>query len=72
MRGQWESDSPSLIGFPWASADRIPPLLGVNEWRRAKERRYLIAHAHEGTMGEWFPTAHWLTMGLGGSESGAP
>jgi hypothetical protein len=37
-----------------------------------KEGRCLIAHAHEGTMKRGFPFAHWLSMGLGGSESAAP
>ncbi len=44
----------------------------VGVGRRIKEGRYLIAHAHEGTMGKRFPSAHWLVMGLGGSESAAP
>ena len=45
---------------------RIPPLLGVNDPRGIKEGRYLIAHAHEGTMKSGSPSAHWLTMGIGG------
>ena len=37
-----------------------------------KEGRYPIAHAHEVTMKRGFPFAHWLSMGLGGSETAAP
>ena len=37
-----------------------------------KEGRYPIAHAHEVTMKRGFPFAHWLFMGLGGSETAAP
>jgi hypothetical protein len=44
----------------------------VNDPRRIKEGRYLIAHAHEGTMEKRFPSTHWLFMGLGGAESAAP
>jgi hypothetical protein len=32
----------------------------------AKEGRYLIALAHEGTMGKRYPSTHWLSMGFGG------
>jgi hypothetical protein len=45
---------------------RIPPLLGVNELRWSKEGRYLIALAHERTMGKRFPFTHWLIMDIGG------
>jgi uncharacterized Rossmann fold enzyme len=44
----------------------------VKAARCHKEGRYLIAHAHEGDNEKRFPSIHWLTMGLGGSESAAP
>jgi hypothetical protein len=50
-----KSGSPPLIGWPWTSAERSPPLLGGKGARRTKEGRYLIAHAHEGTMGSGSP-----------------
>jgi hypothetical protein len=46
-------------------------MAGVSD-EDAKEGRYLIALAHEGTMGKRFPSTHWLFMGHGGAESAAP
>jgi hypothetical protein len=42
----------------------------VRRWH--KEGRFLIAHAHEGTMKSGSPSTHWLFMGFGGAESAAP
>ena len=63
---------PSAHWHSMGIGGRIPPLLGVNDPRRTKEGRYLIAHAHEVTMDKRFPSTHWLPMGLGGAESAAP
>jgi hypothetical protein len=46
------SGSPSLIGSPWSSAERRPPLLWVKAARRPKEGRYLIAQRSLATQGK--------------------
>jgi hypothetical protein len=60
-----------------ARRENFAPADGWNTWQtvaaeKTKEGRYLIAHAHEWTMGKRFPFTHWLIMGIGGSETAAP
>jgi hypothetical protein len=50
-----KSGFPTLIGYPWASADGFRRSLGERAARWYKEGRYLIALAHERPMKSGFP-----------------